>query len=181
MRSIARRRSFLVLLQLAVLAAATLAPLAAERGDDSKRKSKNGHAEASVGGVSVAVDYGRPEVRGRKVWGALVPYGQVWRTGADEATTIRLDRDALVEGQKLAAGTYALFTVPGESEWTVVFSKTAQQWGAYDYKQADDALRVTVRPEAGEMTEALEFTVGPERVVVRWEKLSIGFRVAAAG
>jgi hypothetical protein len=134
----------------------------------------------AVGGVTVTIDYGRPEVRGRKVWGGLVPYGQIWRTGADEATTIRFDRDALVEGQKIAAGTYALFTVPGESAWVIVFNKTADQWGAYDYKQADDVLRVSVEPAAGEMAEALEFALGADRVTLRWEKVAVAFRVGAA-
>jgi len=155
-------------------------PAAAQRGDDSARKSKNGRTEAKIGGVTVSVEYGRPQVKDRAVWGKLVPYGKVWRTGADEATTITFDQDVLIEGKPLAAGTYALFTVPGEKEWQVVFNKTARQWGAFEYDAGQDALRVAVAPESGEHVEALDFVVDGDRVVVRWEKLRVGFRIAPA-
>lgn len=155
-------------------------PAAAQRGDDSSRKSKNGRTEGSIAGVDVTVEYGRPQVRGREIWGQIVPYGKVWRTGADEATTITFSKDATVEGQKLPAGTYALFTIPGENEWQVVFNKTARQWGAFEYDAAQDALRVAVKPETGENVEALDFVVEGDQVVVRWEKVRVGFRVAPA-
>ncbi len=164
----------------ALLLAALALPAAAQRGDDASRKSKNGRAEGTIAGVEVRVEYGRPNVNGRAVWGALVPYGKVWRTGADEATTITFAQDALVEGKALAAGTYALFTIPGEKEWQIVFNKIARQWGAFEYDAAQDALRVTVAPEAGELVEALDFVVEADRVVVLWEKLRVGFRVAPA-
>lgn len=156
-------------------------PLAAQRGDDATRKSKNGHAEGNAGGAQVVVDYGRPQVGGRAVWGALVPYDQVWRTGADEATTVQFDRDVKVEGQSLAAGTYSLFTIPGEAKWTVIFNKVAKQWGAYKYDAAEDALRVEVTPQAHEHVEALEIAVDSDGLRVRWEKLEVPIRVAAAG
>jgi len=155
-------------------------PALGQRGDDSSRKSKNGRTEGSIAGVAVTVEYGRPQVKDRALWGKLVPYGKVWRTGADEATTITFDKDVLVEGKPLAAGTYALFTVPSEKEWQVVFNKTARQWGAFEYDAGQDALRVTVAPESGEHVEALDFVVDGDRVVVRWEKLRVGFRVAPA-
>jgi hypothetical protein len=167
---------------LAVAIALTLAlPLAAQRGDDAQRKSKNGKTEGKVGGVSVVIEYGRPNVGGRAIWGALVPYGQVWRTGADEATTITFDRDVMVEGQRLAKGTYGLFTIPTESTWTVIFNKTAQQWGAFDYDAKQDALRVTVTPKTGAPVETLDFVIEGDAVVMRWEKVSVPFKVAAAG
>jgi hypothetical protein len=103
------------------------APALAERGDDANRKSKNGRLDAPVDGVGVVVEYGRPQVRGREVWGALVPRGKVWRTGADEAATITFAAPVEVEGQPLAAGTYALFTIPGEERWTVIFNRQAEQ------------------------------------------------------
>lgn len=164
----------------ALLALALAAPAAAQRGDDAARKSKNGKTEATVAGVAVTVEYGRPLVNGREIWGKLVPYGRVWRTGADEATTITFSKDVTVEGEKLAAGTYSLFTIPGESEWTVIFNRTARQWGAYEYDAGADALRVNVAPESGDHIEALEFVVEGERVVVRWEKARVGFRIAPA-
>jgi hypothetical protein len=172
------RGALLALLVLSLSFVAT-APSFAQRGDDSGRRSKNGKLEGTVGGVQVTVEYGRPQVNGRSLWGSLVPYGQVWRTGADEATTITFAADVEVEGQALAAGTYSLFTVPGESEWVVVFNKVAQQWGAFNYDQAQDALRVTVKPKAAEHVEALDFQIEGDAVVLRWEKLAVPFVVAA--
>lgn len=159
---------------LAVLAA----PAFAQRGDDAQRKSENGKTEGEIAGVTVTVEYGRPSVAGRAIWGALVPYGKVWRTGADEATTITFSHDVEIEGKSLAAGTYGLFTIPGENEWTVIFNKTARQWGAYGYVEADDALRVEVQPGTGEPVEALDFVIESDRVILRWEKVRVGFRVA---
>src|SRR5690606_34293210 len=99
----------------------------------------------------------------------------------DEATTVRFDRDVLVEGQKLAAGTYALFTIPTEERWTVIFNRTAEQWGAFDYRQADDALRVEVTPRAHEHVEELELAVEGDAILPRWEKLEVPIAVRAAG
>lgn len=153
------RRTLIGLTTLA-LALAVALPAFAGRGDDAKRKSKNGKTEGTIAGVAVTLEYGRPNVAGREIWGKLVPWGQVWRTGADEATTITFGKDVLVEGQKLAAGTYALFTIPGEGEWTVVFNRTAEQWGAYDYDAKQDALRVTVKPGAtAAPVESLDFVI----------------------
>ena len=96
----ATKTSLLILMMIAIAL-----PVLAERGDDADRKSKNGHLAASIDGVSFAIDYGRPNVNGRKIWGALVPYGKVWRTGANEATTITLESAASIGGEALAAGT----------------------------------------------------------------------------
>jgi hypothetical protein len=120
-------------------------------------------------------------VGGRVIWGGLVPYGQVWRAGADEATTITFDRDVKIEGQALPKGTYALFAIPTATTWTLIFNKTAKQWGAFDYDVKQDALRVTVTPRAGENVEALDFVIEGDAVVLRWEKLAVPFKVAAAG
>lgn len=166
---------------LAALALLLALPALAERGDDADRKSKNGKTSGTVDGVEVTLEYGRPNVKGRAIWGGLVPYGKIWRTGADEATTISFGADVLVEGQPLAAGTYGLFTVPGESEWTVVFNSVPDQWGAYSYDAAKDVLRVTVEPAAGDHVESLEFTLDGSDVTLRWEKLAVAFTVAAAG
>jgi hypothetical protein len=127
----------------------------------------------------VTVEYGRPSVAGRKLYGALVPYGQVWRAGADEATTITFDKPVKIEGQALAAGRYALFLIPSEGDWTVVFNKTADQWGAYKYDSKQDALRVTVKPKAIPAVETLEYGVAGDRVEMRWGDLAVGFGVTA--
>ncbi len=150
----------------------------AQRGDDSGRASKNGRTEGEIDGVGIVVEYGRPNVKEREIWGALVPYGKVWRTGADEATTITLAADATIEGEGLPAGTYALFTIPGEDEWTVIFNKVAKQWGAFRYDEAEDALRVTVTPTEGEHVESLDFVADDDAVVLRWEKLEVPIEVS---
>lgn len=167
------------LLALAMLLGATA--VFAQRGDDSSRRSKNGKAEGTIDGVHVKIEFGRPEVREREIWGALVPYDEVWRTGADEATTIAFDRDVLVEGERLPAGTYGLFTVPGKDQWVVVFNKVAKQWGAFTYDAAQDQLRVTVSPRASDHTEAMNIEIDGNEVVVRWAELAVPFKVAKAG
>lgn len=171
--------AFAFVLTLALALAA--GPAFAQRGDDSDRKSKNGKTTATVDGVDVVVEYGRPTVKEREIWGKLVPYGKVWRTGADEATTVSFSGDVTVQGQALAAGTYSLFTIPGEGEWTVIFNKTAEQWGAYDYDDAQDALRVTAKPQESEHTEALTIDVDGSDLEIRWEKVSVPVTIAAAG
>lgn len=124
--------------------------LAQERANDEARPSPNATVSQTIGTTVVTVGYSRPSVNGRDVFGGLVPYGEVWRTGANEATTISFSDDVMVEGEMLPAGTYALFTLPTEDSWTIIFNKTAQQWGAFRYDEAQDALRVTVEP----MTDA---------------------------
>lgn len=152
----------------------------AARGDDKERKSKNGQAEGAAGGAEVVVEYGRPNAAGRKIFGSLVPWGEIWRAGADEATTISFDKNVTIEGQALDAGRYALFLIPSEADWTVVFNKVADQWGAFKHDAASDALRVTVKPAAHDMVETLEYVIAGDRVEMRWEKTAVGFSVKAA-
>ena len=94
----------------------------------------------------IIVTYSRPNVKGRKIFGGLQPYGEVWRTGANAATTITFTENVLIEGNKVPAGEYGLFTIPGPDEWTIILNKTWKQWGAYAYKQSDDLLRFKVKP-----------------------------------
>ena len=96
----------------------------------------------------VTITYSRPNVKGRKIFGGINPYGEVWRTGANSATTITFSENVIFEGSKVPAGTYSLFSIPGEKDWTIILNKTAKQWGAYGYKQEDDLLRVKVKPRA---------------------------------
>ncbi|WP_235854067.1 DUF2911 domain-containing protein [Mucilaginibacter terrenus] len=93
----------------------------------------------------ITITYSRPNVKGRKIFGGINPYGQVWRTGANSATTITFSENVIVEGNKVPAGTYSLFSIPEEKEWTIILNKTAKQWGAYGYKQEDDLLRFKVK------------------------------------
>jgi hypothetical protein len=133
-----------------------------------------------VGVTDVTINYCRPSVRGRAIWGSLVPFDKVWRTGANEATTITLGDDVTVEGTKLPAGTYGLFTIPGRDEWTIVFNKGAKQWGAYSYNAADDVLRVKVKPQAADFTELVTFSfpnvsATSAEVALTWEKVRVAF------
>lgn len=166
---------------LAIVTALTLvSALSAERGDDSKRKSKNGMTQGAIDGVDVSIEYGRPNVNGREVWGKLVPFGKVWRTGADEATTIMVSGDVTIEGQPLAAGTYGLFTVPGQDTWEIVFNKEAKQWGAFKYDPEQDALRVSVPSRPADFVESLTFEIDSGSVVLRWAELAVPFTIAAS-
>jgi len=134
--------------------------------------------------TDITVKYHRPLVNGRKIWGGLVPYGKVWRAGANENTTIEFSDPVSVEGQPLAKGIYGLHMIPNPDSWTVIFSKTNTAWGSYSYKQEEDALRVNVKPRPlAEMKEALEFEfedLKPEStaVTLKWEKLGVPFTVS---
>ena len=124
------------------------------------------------------IDYSQPSVKGRKIWGELVPYGQVWRAGANETTAITLSADALVEGKKLPAGKYAFFVIPNEKEATVIFNKTIK-WGAFTYKQEEDVLRVSVPVKKSKaFAEKLTYTISPKgNVSLAWADSAIEFGV----
>ena len=168
------------------LLAALLLTFSFSFAQDETKPSPPATASGKIGDVAVTVNYSSPAVKGRTIWGELVPYGEVWRTGANDATTITFNKDVLVEGQKLAAGTYALFTIPTENEWTVVFNKTAKQWGAFKYDQAQDALRVKVKPvTSDETSERMTIDVKEQAnnsgvVTIGWEKLKVPFTVKPA-
>ncbi|MEY2499411.1 MAG: hypothetical protein QOD12_2967 [Verrucomicrobiota bacterium] len=133
--------------------------------------------------TDITINYHRPLVNGRKIWGGLVPLGEVWRAGANENTTIEFSDPVSVEGQALPKGIYGLHMIPTADSWTVIFSKMASAWGSYSYSQAEDALRVTVKPRPNEMEEALEFEFeelksNSTNVTLKWEKLAVPFKVA---
>jgi hypothetical protein len=134
----------------------------------SPRKELKG----KLNGVNITIDYGSPDTKDRAIWGSLVPYGEVWRTGANEATRITFDESILVGEDILAAGTYSLFTIPAEKEWQVIFNKVTDQWGAYEYDEAQDALRIPARPVTVDSSSAnLEFRLAPGKIVMQWDKL----------
>jgi hypothetical protein len=147
--------------------------------DKSKRPSPPAKAEFVVGAATITIDYSQPGVKGRKIWGELVPYDKVWRTGANEATTFEVSKDVKVEGNALKAGKYGLFTIPGKDEWVIIFNSVPNQWGAYEYDENKDVLRVAVKPmETSESTERLTFSLEDNgMVVLKWEKLKVGFTV----
>ncbi len=147
------------------------------QGDKANRPSPPATASGKVKGATITINYGSPSVKGRSVWDAsksIAPYGKVWRSGADEATTFETDKDIKVEGKTLAAGKYGFFTIPGEKEWTVIFNKVPNQWGAFKYDQAQDALRVTAKPvKAAQLTERLVYDVTGKGVVLKWENVEL--------
>jgi hypothetical protein len=134
--------------------------------------------------TDITVKYHRPLVKGRKIWGGLVPYGKVWRAGANENTTIEFSDPVSIEGKPLPKGTYGLHMIPNPDSWTVIFSKTNTAWGSYSYDQKEDALRVTVKPKPlAEEKEALEFEFADLKpdstaVTLKWEKLGVPFTVS---
>jgi hypothetical protein len=129
---------------------------------DLPRQSPQASVSQTFGYATVTVKYSRPAVNGRNVWGGLVPYGQVWRTGANEPTTVEFNREVAVNGATLAAGIYGLFMLPekvdGKESWTFIFSRNSKGWGAFGYDAKDDALRVTVTPEKSAARERMEFS-----------------------
>ena len=136
----------------------------------------------SIGLAEVSITYSRPRVRGRVIWGELVPYGEVWRTGADYPTRFEVGADLEVEGQTLPAGAYALYTIPGPERWTVVFSRDLELWGAFGYSPEHDQLRVEVEPRAAEPTESFtielaEVTLDRAELRLRWDRLEVPVRL----
>jgi tetratricopeptide (TPR) repeat protein len=136
----------------------------------------------TVGLTEIQVDYHRPAVNGRKIWGGLVPYNEIWRAGANENTTIKFSTRVTVEGKKLAPGTYGLHMIPGEKEWTIVFSNMSAAWGSRSYDPKEDAARVTASPRPADFEERLSYRLdGPTDTSVeasmRWEKLAVPFRI----
>ncbi len=168
---------------LAALVSAALLADASQAADlKLPRPSQKAQVMQTVGLTDVTINYSRPGVKGRTIWGDLVPYDKVWRTGANEATDITFSTDVKVNGQPLAAGTYSLHTIPTKSDWTVIFNKKADQWGSYSYDQKDDALRIQVKTQPHEMTEWMEFSlpviaVDKATVALDWEKLRIPFDI----
>ncbi|HEX2123366.1 MAG TPA: DUF2911 domain-containing protein [Thermoanaerobaculia bacterium] len=135
-----------------------------------------------IGISKVTIAFHRPGIKGRQVWGELVPTGKVWRLGANNATTLELSHDAKVNGHAVPAGKYALFAIPDASKWTMILNKKHDQWGAYFYKAEEDQLRFDVRPEAAELTEWFDVDLVPVsdralRVDFTWEKVRVPFTI----
>jgi len=146
------------------------------------RPSQHAMITQRVGITDITINYHRPLVNKREVWGKLVPYDQVWRAGANENTTIKFTDDVTIEGKPLVKGTYGLHMIPGPNDWTVIFNKTYTAWGSFTYKEDNDALRVTVKPHPAEFHEALTYDFDDVKadstvVSLSWEKLAVPFTV----
>ncbi len=173
-------RTFLFCLLMAALSGVSPAqsfvldlPLQSQRAQISQR----------IGITDITISYHRPLVNDRKVWDALVPYGKVWRAGANENTTITFSDPVQIEGKPLDRGTYGLHMIPNADEWTIIFSKNSTSWGSFTYDEKEDALRVTVKPKAADMHNALTYdfdNLQKDSAVVEleWEKIAVPFKVS---
>lgn len=143
------------------------------------QKSPKSVANGTIDKVDIEINYSAPSVRGRKVWGGLEKYGKVWRAGADQNTTVSFSKSVMIDGKELPAGKYGFFIIPNkEGDWVAIFSKTNDQWGAYSYKQSEDALRVNVSPSKtkGEQ-EQLKYSVNRKSIDFAWENVSLSIPV----
>jgi len=174
-----------LVLPLGVLAAhAAAPPLPAGPTDDYvfPQRSPWASVQQTIGTTVIAIDYHRPAVRGRPIWGSLVPYNQVWRAGANEATTIRFSDPVRIQGHDVKAGTYSLFMIPRPGAWTVILNRQAKQWGAFAYDPRQDILRIDVIPRTCPQTEWLTFALDPTSdsttyVQLLWERVKVSFLV----
>ena len=154
------------------------------RAEDAKKiefpqASSGATVKERIGVTDVSVEYSRPNIRDRKIFGGLVPYGEIWRTGANAATKLTFSTDVKVGGMAVPAGTYALFTIPGPSEWTVILSKVSEEWGSYSYKEKDDQARIKVKPfTMAEPQETMSISLqdiraGKANLVIAWDKTKV--------
>ncbi len=169
-----KKSVYIIGLMTLVFASAVIAQIT------TPRASQRSTLTQTVGDTEIKIIYDRPNIKERAVWGGLVPYNEVWRTGADEATVFEISEDVMINGQKLPKGKYSLHTIPTETEWTVIFNKTWDQWGSFNYKADQDALRVTAKPIAGDFKETMTFEIDNVKatsadVVIAWEKLRVPF------
>ena len=155
-------------------------------GEDSSRpereiSSPRREATGNASGINIMVDYGSPAVKGRRIWGGLEKYDRVWRAGANETTAISFDKDALINGEPIDKGKYAIFIIPKENEdWTVIFNQDWDEWGAFRYNQERDVLRFTVSPEwSDNIHERLEYSIEEGNLTFRWEKVSLSMAVSS--
>ncbi|MGI8555883.1 MAG: DUF2911 domain-containing protein [Pyrinomonadaceae bacterium] len=187
------KKVFFIALCILILTAAVFAQLTLPR------ESQRQEIAQTVGDTKISIVYHRPNVKARKIWGCqtndflpkggvtypcLVPYGQVWRTGANENTTFEVTNDVIVNGKKLPAGKYGLHTVPNPNDWTIIFSKVNDAWGSFTYDQKNDALRVSAKPQTGAFQETMSINFDgvlptATQVVIAWENVRVPFTVDA--
>jgi hypothetical protein len=147
---------------------------------DTSKKSIKSMAFAVVNGDSIKINYHSPGVRKRIIWGGLVPYDEVWVTGAHDATTLEMPKSFIVNGTEIPAGKYAIFTIPGKSEWTVIINKHWQQHLATEYDERDDVVRIKIKPKKNAHTERLQYFIELKKnntgiMAMAWEKIKIEF------
>lgn len=135
-------------------------------------------ATGKINGANISINYSSPSVKGRVIWGELVPFNKIWRAGANAATTIESDKDLIIEGSKLPAGKYSFFVIPNEKECVLIFNKVSKMSGTNNYDEKEDQLRVTVKQQlADSSSESLVYTIKENSIVLSWEKWNIPFSV----
>ena len=162
------------------IAAFTMSALTSGAQDKSKRPSPPAKATVTTSkGATISIDYSQPSVKGRAIGKEIAPFGQVWRTGANEATVFEVNKDVMVNGKSLKAGKYGLYTIPGENEWTVIFNKKSTLWGSDGYSESDDALRLVTKPtKAPAFTEKMTFAIDKSgKVALMWGDTEVDFMV----
>ncbi len=167
----------LILLMLPLLATVTL-----KAQIQLPQPSPHATVTQTIGLTEITIDYSSPGVKGREIFGGLVPYGELWRTGANACTKITFSDDVKLNGNPVKAGTYLLATIPGETEWTIVLNSNTSLWGVNGYKQEEDVLRFTVAPQPHEFTERMTFTIGDfdfskGKIHLDWDKTRVSFDV----
>jgi len=157
--------------------------VACAQGDKSTRPSPPATATGKVGDATITINYSSPAVKGRKIWGDLVPYNKAWRAGANEATIFTTDKDIRVEGKALPAGSYSLFAIPGEKEWQFIFNSETGQWGIKrggdaNYDPSKTVLSVNAKPVASaSMNERLVYDVNGKGFVLKWDNLEVPVKI----
>jgi hypothetical protein len=145
---------------------------------DTLKGSPHRTAMATVDNTHVHIEYNSPGVRGRVIWGGLVPFDSIWATGAHDATTVQFNKDVVINGKTIPAGQYAFFTIPGKEKWTVILNTRYKQHMANEYNEKEDVVRVEVKPEEHAMTQRLTYAVNKindqsGEIVMQWEKIQI--------
>ena len=162
-----------------VMAGLIMSTLLSAQDDKSKRPSPPATANGKIGGATITIDYSSPSVKGRKIFGGLLPYGKVWRAGANEATQFQTDKDIQVEGKSLPAGKYSFFVTPGEKEWDIIFNSETGQWGDKEGGDANldptkNVLVVKVKPaKSASLNERLVYVITGKGFVLRWENVEV--------
>ena len=186
-----------IIISLVLLVSFLLASTTFAQGDKVRKSLKAGVTQRLGVDTDITIDYSRPGVKERTIWGELVPYGMApgnqytkdkpfpWRAGANENTTIEFNKDLMIEGNKLAAGKYGIHMIPSEKDWIIMFSKNNSAWGSYTYNQEEDALRITVTPVQAPHQEWLVFGFDmlagtSARAYLYWEKLKVPFKIELA-
>ena len=164
------------------LVSALLSESSAQQQLTTPQQSLEASVSQTVGLTNITISYHRPGVKGREIWGKLVPFDAVWRAGANENTTISFTDEVMIDGKSLPAGTYGLHMIPSEKEWTIIFSKNYWSWGSFFYDEKEDALRIKTTPVSAEHQEWLSYSfenpsVNSVDVILHWEKLEVPFKV----